>query len=347
MNRELVAAIRQRISLGHTEEEIRNEVLSTGHTEEAFSVAYQAAVAINKAVGVSFAPTSTDHYARSGDTTGVKTLISYQALFSGALRLAWQEQMLLLKGIAATILFIILVALAGFGVVLASVDQSNDISDGIIFWIVVIGFFALLIGFVVLIQMVMMRALIKRQSGETFTSHILWSLRQTVGLSVVSFLVIALILAGYVLFIIPGIILSVYLFFSLFFYLDGKGGASEALVMSTAHSYGRFWAICGRIIVFSIGITVFAQVALLLSTLTFFLAPLFALLTVAVSYYLQYCGYVVLYESVVATGTVKSLPMAEATLRTIYNTVGMIGFLLLLGLVLWFMNDGGFTSLLQ
>jgi hypothetical protein len=338
MNRELVAAIRQRISLGHTEEEIRNEVLSTGHTEEAFSAAYQAAVAINKAVGVSFAPTSTDHYARSRDTTGVKTLISYQALFSAALRLAWQEQALLLKGIAVTILFIILIALAGFGAGLATPDRLSEISDGLI-WVGAVGFSVLLIGFVVLIQMVMMRALIKRQSSETFTSHILWSLRQTIGLSVVSFLVIALILAGYVFFIVPGIILSVYLFFSLFFYLDGKGGSTESLVMSTAHTYGRFWAICGRIIVLSIGISVFAQVALLFSAMTYFLAPLFAILTVAVSYYLQYCGYIVLYESVVATGTAKPLPMAEATLRTIYSTVGMIGLLLLLGLVLWFMND--------
>lgn len=339
MTPELIAAITQRIALGRTKDEIKSEILSTGYTETVFEEAYQSAVSTKEVVpSTSFKP-STNVYARA--TTG--TLISFQALFSATWKLAWQEKMVFLKLTAVNLLIGIVAVLLAVAFGALGIDYL-DLSDNLVITAIVL---AVIFGLAIITcsQMILMRALLKRQAKESLTSHIQWTLKHVVGLSVVSFLTIAIILSGFVFFIVPGVMLTVYLFLSVFFYLDGKAGAVDSLVMTTAHIYGRFWGMVGRILLLGMVVSVITQVAMMLSLFTLFLAPVVMGVVVLFAYYVQYCGYVVLYESIVSAGVIKPLPFQESTLRTTYlviGVIGLIGICVLLGLLVfsWFTLPG-------
>ncbi|HET7099452.1 MAG TPA: hypothetical protein VFI61_04450 [Patescibacteria group bacterium] len=72
------------------------------------------------------------------------------------------------------------------------------------------------------------------------------------GFSLVSILTLLAIFGGIILLVIPGIIFSVWFYFSKFIFMEGKTGIVDSLKKSKALIKGRFWKIFGRVFVFGI-----------------------------------------------------------------------------------------------
>lgn len=322
MSPELITAIKERIALGRSREEIESEVVATGYTSEQFAKAYEAATLPGTTTPVSsnLAP-GTGYYAR----TISGTLISIKDLLSAAFTLAWQEKALFLKLTAGVALLSV-----GIGAIIILGSALFPLSDELA--PLVVGgstFLAALVVFTTA-PMILIRAVLKRKEGQLLRVHTEWTLRHLLEIGLYVLISMVLVLTGLILFIIPGLILSIYLSLALFFYLDGKSSVLDALVQATASVYGRFWAIFGRLFILGLVVGALSQLAMVLSMVTFILAPLVMVLVMLASYHIQYCGMVVLYESVTAIPVAESLPIKETTLRTLYKVVGIVGSLVLI-----------------
>jgi hypothetical protein len=327
MTPELVAAIKERIALSRSKEAIKAEVLGIGYTEEVFEEAYQAALGTTADFASSSVPLPTAAYAVAREG-GSLPLISYHDMLQATWQLAKDQLPLFLKFIITNILVMIVGALVGgvffmMGVSVLPLPVALFIG------------MSLLVLFWSFASIALIRAIMKRQTEESFTVHFKWALRHLFGLLVVSLSLMLIVSVGYVLFIIPGLMLLVYLFLTFFLYADDRASGMDTLVLSTAYVYGRFWPVVGRFLVLGIVLYVLTLAAMMLSALTFFLAPFVMAVMVFASYYLSYCGYIVLYESVIRSGIIAPLPIKESVLKIIYTVMAALGGIGLVGIILF------------
>lgn len=351
MSPELIIAIKERISAGHPKEQIKSEVLSTGYTESVFEEAYLVAseedVTVEDLNSLVSAPdthtvTPTAEVHNSAVTTA---LPSYSDFISTTWNLALNQFPVFLKitgvcillfGILGSLMFVLM---GGMG----NLSLFGNSTYLLFIAAALAAFFVIVLSFLVLI-----RALLRRHHNESLMTHFTWTLKNTWGLLVVSFVTVAVIMAGYIFFIIPGLMLVVYLFFTLFFYADGKSVGIRTMTMSTEYTYGRFWPIFSRVILLGVLIYVAMMVVGMISMLTVFLAPFFIFFFTIISYHLSYCGYVVLYESILRAGIIKPLPIKENSLKYIFIAISTIAIILVALLIggLMFLSPYFFDSLL-
>lgn len=88
-----------------------------------------------------------------------------------------------------------------------------------------------------------------RESMKMFWSYL--------GLTIVSSVIL---FVGFLLLIIPGIILSIWLAFSTFILVLERAGIKESLVRSREYVRGRWWAVFGRIIAIAIVLIVISMI---------------------------------------------------------------------------------------
>lgn len=88
-----------------------------------------------------------------------------------------------------------------------------------------------------------------KQSTPFFLRYILMSI-----------LMFVLLFIGFLLLIVPGIILTVWFSFSTFVLVLERGGVVESLKKSREYVRGRWWAVFGRIIVLGIGLILISMV---------------------------------------------------------------------------------------
>lgn len=336
MSPELIVAIRERIAAGHTKEQIRSEVVGIGYSENVFEEAYQVAseedVTVEDLNSLVTTTKPKSPLFPSGGSGSVSELISYGDFMSATWNLARQQFTLFLKIVGLNILIVAIVFAGGF-FAFGNLYFTNTAENGVYFVFLMLGAFTLVV-FWMLSSLVLIRSLLKRDNYESLMSHFIWSVRHSVGLVVTSLAMVAIIMLGYLLFIIPGLILIVYLFFALFFYLDERAYGIKSLVLSVKYSYGRFWSLVGRIILLSIAVYLVAFITGMLSVFTLILAPIFIVIAVLFSYYLTYCGYVVLYESILKAGVLKPLPVSDTTLDTTFKWITGIILMFILGLLI-------------
>ena len=153
MSPELITAIKERIALGRSREEIEAEVVATGYTTEQFAAAYAAATTPSSATTTSGLAPDTTYYART--TPG--TLISTGDLVGKMWDLMKEQKGILGKTIGVS--FLILLAVAALGALLFFVvgEASSSLA-----WLV-LGYFILMVGYSFLYAG-MIRALLRRQA---------------------------------------------------------------------------------------------------------------------------------------------------------------------------------------
>ncbi|MEZ4195060.1 MAG: hypothetical protein R3B53_01535 [Candidatus Paceibacterota bacterium] len=321
MSPELIIAIKERIEAGHSKEQIKAEVLEIGYTEPVFEEAYQTALA----------DSPNDVIVRSSPSSGTE-LISYGDFMRATWELAREQFAVFLKLCGINLLIVIVTVGALF--VIFSQEILVKMTRGeeeFLAWLTLIG---VVWAFIWLMSsFILIRALLKRNESMTLLSHFNWSIRHAIGLIVTSVVMVVLIMFGYVLLVVPGLMLVAYLYFTLFFYLDDRAYGVNSLVISTKYTYGRFWAVVGRIMLLSIVLYVITLAGTMLSMFTLILAPVFVVVVMLISYYLTYCGYVVLYESLLKSGVAKDLPMADTTLYVSYKWITIVITLLISGIV--------------
>lgn len=228
MDKNLAAAITERLSLGRTDAEIINELVSVGYTTEQAT----AAVAAVQQSSVGTLATAIP-----------APLIGYWALIKTSWQLSTHNLGLfggaLLSFIGAFVIVFALVA--GLGLVSAVVPPVALVVAGFLMVILVTALFATPYA-------ALMRALLHRQSRQGFWSAYGELLPQFWRIILLSLIWQLAISGGYLALIIPGIALTGYLFFSMMRFVDVGDGGFQALHGSYTLVRGRWWSVFGRML---------------------------------------------------------------------------------------------------
>jgi hypothetical protein len=326
MSPELISAIKERIALGRTKEEIESEVVATGYSAEQFAQAYEAATG-PAPVATNLSPDTSD-YAQASTTT----LIGIGDLVGKMWDLMLKEWRILGKTVGVSILYTIAIVAAGFGSFFLLGDIVPGFSIFILFYLILFTGYGLL-------YVLITRALLRRGSSDRYITHLKWIIRQSIALFTLGFTVISVIFTGYLFLIIPGLMLALYLSMTINFAVDERARGLDALVLSTRYVYGRFWPVFARFFVTGLVVGLLSMVLIIVGVVTIVLFPFAFLMATWFSYYGMACAWVLLYESLLQAGPAKPLPVSDKTLRNIYLVAGIIGIFLYLGYSSWLMID--------
>jgi hypothetical protein len=327
MSPELITAIKERIALGRSREEIEAEVVATGYTPEQFSAAYEAATTPSSTQATSGLAPDTTYYARS--TTG--TLISTGDLVGQTWDLMKAE-----KGAFGAFVGFSLVALLGILVVCGGLFFV--LGDDSFFGSIIAAYILFIISSGILYG-ALFRALLRRQNPAAFSSHVTWTLKNLLPLYIAGFMAIGAIYTGFVLLLVPGLMLAIYLSMAGLFIFDERARGLDALILSTKYIYGRFWPIFVRFFIVNLVLGLIYFAIIMIGAFTVFLLPIAIPLAIFAMYFGQVCAWVILYESLLKVGPVKTLPVSEGTLRITYTIIGSIGVFVFLGFIGWSMFD--------
>jgi len=224
MSPELEQAIKERIDLGHSQEQITTELLAAGYDEETVLVVYKAVVQ------------AADQPADTG------TLVGYRALISGACSLVQSQWRLLLTASGCGLGLLVAVGALMFATVIA-LEPTPMLAAGVGLAVGVLG----IIGLIVL-MFGFQRALLMRAEGLSYLQHVRLILPHIVGILLVALYIQFATSLGYLLLVVPGIALAVYLTNASLVRIAGSETGVMALVRSTQLVYGRWWGVFGRIV---------------------------------------------------------------------------------------------------
>ena len=326
MSPELISAIKERIALGRTKEEIESEVVATGYTAEQFASAYEVAT---QPVGAATNLTpDTTYYPRAATST----LISISDLVGKMWDLMMQEWPILGKTVGVSILYTIAVVASGAGAYFLLGDTVPGLA------VFIFCYFILFTGYG-LLYVVITKALLRRGAPDEYSTSLRWTTRHCISLFVLGLTVMGVIFTGYLFLLIPGLMLINYLSMTINFAVDERAHGLDALVLSTKYVYGRFWSIFVRLFVTGLIAGLLSALFIVVGVVTVVLFPFAILAAMWVSYYGMACAWVLLYESLLQAGPAKPLPVSDSTLRTIYLVAGVVGIFLYLGFTGWSMVD--------
>jgi len=319
MSPELEQAIKERINLGYTKEQIAAELKAAEYDEAAVEAAYAATLA-----------------AMHADVTqAAATLPSTLEL----LRAAWAST-LARKDIFIWLL--IPMAILTASDFIFTEDQVMNGSGSLLiayFAMVVVGFVAM-----VVVQLAAVYAALQHQLGTsagTFNESIVWLRGNILAWLWLSLLTVLVIMGAWTLLIIPGIIASIYLLFSQYIFIEKGTRGLEALQQSRQLVYGKFWAVLGRYLLFVLIIVgaiiplaiTFGVLSLAMSEVTLNLVS--EILGLFIGSFLGLLG---IFFSLGLYQGLKNMPastVAPTRWYQVYLGVALAGFLLLVALIVY------------
>lgn len=325
MDQELTNAIKERIKAGYSKEQIQAEVLEAGHTADYFLTCYEAAEKQSREEGgVSHIPSSS---------------FTIKNLFLNSWGLATSSLVLLTKILAS------FAGLLAGSALLATIfylvaDYSFETDFFAFFGGLVIFSFSIFISFIIS-YVALVRGLLNVGEAAGLTALFKKSLSIFVAVTLVSLYVGVITRVGFILFVIPGLLLSFYLLFSTFAVIDGNAKGMKALVYSLKLVYGRLIEVFLRIFLSSVVLmaTFFAfymLLALMLWSDAAMMLPAFMLMVVSfiLATYWQVCFLVVLYRSLQDRTVEPALIVSEKKI--------LLTFKLVFGVVIAFLSVGVF-----
>lgn len=221
MNPELLAAVRERMALGHTDEMIQTELQQTGYSAAAITEILLEAKAANNAPKPS------------------PTLPSGGVLIRQGWEFAKKNPLL---GILLAIPFAIL-EIGNY--VLESVIKAE--STDTIFVIAAMGAFVLQLLCMVLAYRVVWSATEGTPISLAAAWH--WARAHAISFLWISILTMLVVWGGLVLFIVPAFIFALYLFFAQYVFVAEGTKGMAALVRSKELVHGQWWSIVARLAV--------------------------------------------------------------------------------------------------
>lgn len=237
MNQELIKALQERIAAGQTEEDMKGEALAIGYTEEQFQAAYDAAAQRTR-----------------GEEAAFPGIGAYTAL---VWRRIGREQQVAWKTLLVAVAAFVILGSLGFS---SSFFWSYD--DPQISFIIMMLFVPLVAGILSLVVSVaMVRILLVQDQSPLYRDSIGFAVKHLIPVMLLSLYVTIVVQVGYALFIIPGIIATVYLLFSVPILASGQAVGFAAMAESTVLVMGRFWAVALRFLVATFSIVAAVWVA--------------------------------------------------------------------------------------
>jgi len=223
MSPELKQAVEERVALGHTKEQIASELQAAGYDNESIEAIYAAVTSAETAPTESPLPRNRDLI-----TTAWNSMTSRLDL------VAW----LAVPSIAIGIL-------EYFNTTTATLSSSLPMVA--LYVVLSIG----LVVFAVLIQVSVIYAALKQAGGETVTVRegINWAGGKFFDWIWLALLSVLVVMGGFLLFIIPGIIAAVYIAFSQYVFVDQDIRGVAALQRSRQLVYGNFASVLWRLFV--------------------------------------------------------------------------------------------------
>lgn len=219
MSPELISAIRDRIIAGQTKETIKAAVLAMGHTEVVFESAYTLAL---------------------NDLEKVATDVP--AVPPAALPTAYDlltDSLSFIVKRFDTVLLVLVPGLLFFGLTYAGERVSEPLALSVA--IDVLSVLAFLVYVVAIFAVMYM--VIDEEGAPTYVEGLQWARKNILPLFLISILMFLVIIGGFVLFIIPGIILSLTLGFAQYALILEQQKGMSALVRSRELLRGRIWAV--------------------------------------------------------------------------------------------------------
>lgn len=305
---ELVQAIRDRIAAGHDKAAVEAETLAAGHSKQIFEAAYLLAV-------------------ESSDTSqSLDYIPSAVELYKEGLRFAKQHwRFVLLLGVVLSSLTV-----AG---VIAETYSLNLPVLGVATTIIVLA----IITYVVLLGMTFH---LVTQTGEQFNYQdaLAWFKQNFWKLIWVYSLMSLVVIGGYVLFIVPGVIATITLYFVIFVLVNEGLGGEAALLRSRQLVKDRWWLVFGKLLMIGL-----LNVLLVLG---FGLIAGLLSLVVSVVGLSEEIVYEVIINLLAGITTVTSLyainqlyralskrPLVTEISKTTYRLLGLVGGMLILAVV--------------
>lgn len=228
MSPELVNAIKERIGRGYAKDAIKSEVLRMGHSEELFEAAYTLAVH-DASLGSQVTTTVSETHQKLSPITA----LVHEAIIFAAKR--WEMVALL----AFPLVFFVL------STELSLRFEGDLLIMGLISGVSIVVFFLYIINMMVALYLVSRGSELER---ATYAEGFLWTKKNFFSFIFVYTLTIFAVVGGFVLFIVPGFILLISLYFSQYvFVLEGKRGMS-ALLRSRAIVKGRRLTVLFKVI---------------------------------------------------------------------------------------------------
>jgi hypothetical protein len=326
MNEPLVAAIKDRISLGWSKEAIASEVVAAGHTNEDFESAYSHAInpaPINPSV--------------SALQVGV-VLKKTSELFLSKWRLG-------LQGLLAMLLVLFVGGGAVFGLMVGQLATGPSwFSVVAVLVIAVLGIFA-----TTAVGLAVLSSLLRRDEDESFGMHMRLGAKAVWPVLMASFYVSILTQIGYTLFFVPGLILAVLLSFVVPAVLLNETKGLRSLTHSASLVYGRFFKVLWIFVVNAGLLIVGAMLTMSLflfggvePMLLFLLIPLAVLVALAIGWW-QVCFLVVLFEALKTEPGSRPLPISERFWRYLAGII--VGLVTVVLAVFVFVLSFGMTEL--
>lgn len=223
MSPELKQAVKERVDLGHSQEQITTELKAAGYDDKTITAVYSETVSDTAAVATASLPGAVD-------------------LFKQAWAFALSRPDLIVLLTVPTLL----INAAAVMLQMGWVPMSALTVIGL-----VLGFIAVLFVQFLLQLTLAHTALTTQQSAAPSVSDSWnWATSNVWPWLWIAALSACVVLGGFLLFIIPGLIISFYIAFAMYSFIDEDTRGMSALQRSRALVTGNFWEILSRFVVF-------------------------------------------------------------------------------------------------
>lgn len=210
----LIKAIKERIDAGYDKESIKKETVAAGHSEEIFEAAYTVANTYQDPVML---PTALhlwkDGFAFMCREWHLALWLSIPLVLVTLVDVVLQETILTLVPLTLVTIFSVI---------------------ALLFYLVGL--------------MVALRVTMEVETENSYKKAIVWTRHNFLSLIFVYIALILIVWGGFVLFLVPGVIASIALYFSLYIVAADEGRGEAALTKSRELVRGRWWLVAGKII---------------------------------------------------------------------------------------------------
>lgn len=352
MSPELLAAVKERLELGYTHDAIKDELRAAGHGEDAITMVLQQAHAeVHGTVSnipaatqpePSTEPTSPASTSEGAEGTRSARLPGVGELLSDALSFV-TGRLDLVALLAAPYL---VVAVLEYLTTTLPPAQADTMT-------IAVGFFTIAAALLYVLFFGALLYIVMRQPEEhvSFSEGFAWALTHFFGLIWLYILSGLVVWGGFILLIIPGIIVSVYLYMAQYAFVAEDMRGMQALRRSHELVSGYWWAIAGRllgILLVTFGIVFLATFILAFAVYLVSTSPVvdfaFELISLLVNAAATIIGFhigVTMYRELSAEKPVAETKSAQSSAG--YTILAFIG--LLLGGVLLFLAVAGVAML--
>tara|TARA_B100000508_G_scaffold102982_2_gene81378 strand:- start:1748 stop:3379 length:1632 start_codon:yes stop_codon:yes gene_type:complete len=231
MSPELLKAVQERLELGYSHDDIKNELRSVGYSEEVLDAVLAEATGEGGPAPIPMPGATAD----SAGQAGVLQLPSVSSLFTNGFNYA-----------ASRLDLAALLAVPYIGALVLEYMANESGETMFVMGAALVTLVAVIAYFVVMAMLLF--TVVNHDRRVSLNESFEWARKGIWGLLWIYLLSFLVTMGGFMLLIIPGIIISLYIYFAQYVYItEGKRGM-EALMRSRDLVWGNWWAVALKLL---------------------------------------------------------------------------------------------------